>query len=104
MEETIVVFVTCGSEQQALAIGRVLVEERLAACANLLQPIRSLYRWEGKLCDETEWLLVAKTRVSLFGPLEGRVKSLHSYTVPEIIAIPVAAGHLPYLQWVLDNT
>jgi periplasmic divalent cation tolerance protein len=104
MEETVVVFVTCGSEEEALAIGRVLVEERLAACVNLLQPVRSLYRWEGRLCDEAEWLLVAKTRASLFSALEGRVTSLHSYAVPEIIAIPIAAGHRPYLQWVVDNT
>jgi periplasmic divalent cation tolerance protein len=104
MEETVAVLVTCGSEDQALTIGRVLVEERLAACVNLFQSVRSLYRWEGKLCDETEWLLVVKTRASLFSALEDRVTSLHSYVVPEIIAIPITKGHGPYLQWILDNT
>jgi periplasmic divalent cation tolerance protein len=98
------VFVSCGSEEEALNIGCALVEERLAACANMVSPVRSIYRWEGKICDEKEWLLVIKTRQSLFEELSRRVKALHSYSVPEIIALPITGGTPPYLNWIEENT
>ena len=104
MSDFIVVFVTCGSEEEALKIGRTLVEERLAACANIVSPLRSIYRWEGKICDEKEWLLVIKTRQSRFEDLAQGVKSLHSYSVPEIIALPITGGSPPYLNWIEENT
>jgi periplasmic divalent cation tolerance protein len=104
VSDFIVVFVTCGSEEEALKIGRTLVEERLAACANIISPIRSIYRWEGKICDEKEWLLLIKTRESLFEDLAKRVKALHSYTVPEIIALPIVEGSPAYLNWIAENT
>ena len=100
----IVVFVTCGSEEEALKIAHALVEERLAACANIVSPIRSIYRWEGKICDEKEWLLLIKTRQSLFEELAKRVKALHSYSVPEIIGLPITEGSSAYLNWIEENT
>ncbi len=99
-----VVLVTCGSEEEALKIAHALVEDHLAACVNLLTPIRSIYRWEGKIWDEKEWLLIIKTQAKRFDELEKRVKSLHSYAVPEIISLPIEEGSSPYLTWIRENT
>jgi periplasmic divalent cation tolerance protein len=104
MAEPIVVLVTCSSEEEALKIAGALVEERLAACANLIAPVRSIYRWEGKIWDEKEWLLIIKTQSQRFEELEKKVKSLHSYTVPEIISLPINEGSLSYLNWIKENT
>jgi periplasmic divalent cation tolerance protein len=104
MSAPIVVFVTCGSEEEALKIANALVESRLAACANLVAPIRSIYRWEGKIWDEKEWLLIIKTEKHRFEELEKRVKSLHSYSVPEIISLPIVEGSSAYLNWIRENT
>jgi len=104
MSAPIVVFVTCGSEEEALKIANALVESRLAACANLVAPIRSIYRWEGKIWDEKEWLLIIKTEKQRFEELEKRVKSLHSYSVPEIISLPIVEGSSAYLDWIRENT
>lgn len=104
MSDFIVVFVTCGSEEEALRIARTLVEESLAACANIVSPLRSIYRWEGKIWDEKEWLLIIKTQESRFEDLARRVKDLHSYSVPEIIALPIVKGSLHYLTWIEENT
>ena len=104
MSNPIVVFVTCGSEEEGLKIANALVEEHLAACANLISPIRSIYRWEGKIWDEKEWLLIIKTQKDRFWELEKKVKSLHSYSVPEIISLPIVEGSSAYLDWIRDNT
>ncbi len=104
MSDPIVVLVTCGSEEEALKIANALVAEHLAACANILSPIRSIYRWEGKIWDEREWLLIIKTQGHLFAELGKKVKSLHSYSVPEIICLPIVEGSLPYLNWIKENT
>jgi periplasmic divalent cation tolerance protein len=104
MPESLVVFVTCGSEEECLKIAHALVQERLAACVNLMSPIRSIYRWEGKICDEKEWLLVIKTQTARFDDLEKRVKALHSYSVPEIIALPIVTGSPSYLNWLEEMT
>lgn len=100
----IVVLVTCGTEEEALQISHALVEERLAACVNLASPLRSIYRWEGKICDEREWLLIIKTRMDRFEEIEKKVKSLHSYSVPEVIALPIVQGSASYLQWLEEMT
>jgi len=100
----IVVLVTCGSEEEALKIANALVEEHLAACVNLVSPIRSIYRWEGKIWDEKEWLLIIKTQKQRFEVLEKKVKSLHSYSVPEVISLPIGEGSSPYLQWLGEMT
>jgi periplasmic divalent cation tolerance protein len=104
MSEPMIVFVTCGSEEEALNISRALVEEQLAACVNLISPVRSIYRWEGKIWDEKEWLLIIKTQRKRFDELEKKVKSLHSYSVPEIIALPITAGSSSYLDWLAEMT
>jgi len=104
MSQPIVVLVTCGSEEEALKIANALVEERLAACTNLISPIRSIYRWEGKIWDEKEWLLIIKTQSHRFGELEKKVKSLHSYSVPEIVSLPITEGSPPYLNWLVEMT
>ena len=80
------------------------MEERLAACANMVSPLRSIYRWEGKIWDEKEWLLIIKTQQSKFEDLAKRVKALHSYSVPEIIALPITEGSPAYLNWIEENT
>jgi len=104
MPESLVVFVTCASEEEGLKIAHALVQERLAACVNLMSPIRSIYRWEGKICDEKEWLLIIKTQTARFDDLEKRVKALHSYSVPEIIALPIVTGSPSYLNWLEEMT
>ncbi len=104
MPESLVIFVTCGSEEESLKIARILVEERLAACVNLVSPIRSIYRWEGKIWEENEWLLVIKTQVARFDDVERRVIGLHSYSVPEIIALPIIKGYSFYLNWLKEVT
>jgi len=102
--EPIVVFVTCGSEEEGLKIANALVEGRLAACANLISPVRSIYRWEGKIWNEKEWLLILKTQKDRFEELEKKVKSLHSYSVPEIIGLPISEGSSSYLKWIKEST
>jgi periplasmic divalent cation tolerance protein len=104
MNEISIVLITAGNEEEAARIGRTLVEERLAACANIVPRLRSIYRWKGQICDEQECLIIAKTRTSLFQSLEKRVKELHSYEVPEIISFPVVRGLPQYLEWVNMET
>jgi periplasmic divalent cation tolerance protein len=104
MPEFVVIFVTVGSSSEGAKIAQALVEERLAACVNRMGPVRSIYNWKGKLCKENEELLIIKSRRELFGALEKRVREIHSYEVPEIIALPVAEGSGPYLEWVEKNT
>jgi len=104
MPDPIVAFVTCGSEEEALKIANALVEAHLAACVNLIAPIRSIYRWEGEIWDEKEWLLIIKTQKQRFEALEKRVRSLHSYSVPEIISLPITEGSSAYLNWIKENT
>jgi periplasmic divalent cation tolerance protein len=99
-----VVLVTCPSRVVGETVGRALVDERLAACVNVVPGVRSIYRWEGKVRRDPEVLLVIKTRRTHLPALQRKVKSLHPYTVPEIIALPIAAGSAPYLAWVQHST
>jgi periplasmic divalent cation tolerance protein len=101
--DTVVVYVTAPSAEEARTLARVLVDERLAACVNLL-PVESVYRWEGQVEEAAETLLVIKTRRAGLDALAARVRALHSYAVPEIIALPVVSGWPPYLQWIVDET
>lgn len=93
-----------GSEDEATKIARVLVEERLAACVNVVGPVRSIYRWRGAVEDAGEHLLIVKIRARMYAKVERRVKELHSYEVPEVIALPLAAGSRRYLEWLLEAT
>ncbi|MBT9171529.1 MAG: Divalent-cation tolerance protein CutA [Actinobacteria bacterium] len=102
--ENIVVFVTTSSEDEAANIARALVEGRLAACVNIVRNLRSIYRWQGKVEDESEVLMIVKTQRSLFDTLCKKVKELHSYTVPEIIALPIVEGSEDYLKWLKEVT
>ncbi len=104
MSEISIVLVTAGNEDEAVKIGKTLVEERLAACANIVPRVRSIYRWRGEIHDEQEVLIIIKTRTSLFQALEKRVKELHSYEVPEIISFPITRGLPQYLEWVAAET
>jgi periplasmic divalent cation tolerance protein len=104
MSQAIIVFVTCSSEEEALKIAHSLIEEHLAACVNLISPIRSIYRWEGKIWDEREWLLIIKTRKERFDELEKNVRSIHSYSVPEIVSLSVVKGSSSYLKWLEEMT
>ena len=97
--EPIVVLTTCPDEPAAARIARDLVESGLAACATRVGPVHSTYRWQGAIQDEPEVLLVIKTVSTRYSELEMRLKSLHPYEVPEIIALPVAAGSADYLSW-----
>ena len=99
MYEFIVVFVTAGSSAEGERLARALVEERLAACVNRIAALQSVYRWEGKVEESTEELLIIKTRADLFMALEKRVRELHSYAVPEVIALPIINGSENYLRW-----
>ena len=100
----IAVFVTASSEEEAIRIGRALVEARLAACVNVLSRVKSIYRWEEKLTEDYEILMIVKTQSALFSDLAECVQRLHSYTVPEIIALPIIEGSEPYLNWIKENT
>jgi len=97
--EALLVLVTVPTAEQAAALARALVEERLAACGNVVPGLRSIYRWEGQVHDEAEALLLLKTTRARFEPLRQAVLRLHPYQVPEVLALPVEAGSAPYLEW-----
>lgn len=97
-----VVLVTAPDEEKAAAMARTLVEEGLIACANLVPQVRSIYRWEGKVCDEREVLLVMKAPAERYAALQSRILALHPYAVPEVLRLDVAEGSPAYLQWVLS--
>lgn len=104
MSKIIVIFVTASSLDEARKIGQTLVEEGLAACCNIIQPIESIFKWQGKLNIEHEVLMIFKTREEKFDTVEKRIKQLHSYEVPEIIAMPITHGSKSYLDWVKKET
>ncbi len=96
------VWVSAGSEAEAIAIAQALVQEKLAACVNIT-PMTSIYTWQSQLCQDREWQLSIKTKRICFEALKQRVAELHSYEVPEIIAIPIEAGSQNYLSWIDAN-
>jgi len=100
--DLVVVFIMAGSAEEAEKIAKDLVEGRLAACVNVVPQVGSWFFWDEKLCREGETLLVAKSSMALWDRLVVRVKELHSYEVPEIIALPIVAGSEDYLRWVRD--
>jgi periplasmic divalent cation tolerance protein len=99
MNEHIQVFTTTENKDDAGKIARDLVEKRLVACAQVFGPIMSTYRWKGKIEEEEEWLCILKTRSESYEELEKRIKSIHPYEEPEILALPVVKGSRGYLDW-----
>ena len=99
-----VVYITAGSEAEASTLANSLVSEGLAACVNRIGPMQSTYVWEGKLEQDTEYLLIAKTRLALLETLTARIQALHSYSTPEIIALPIVGGSAAYLNWIRQST
>ena len=104
MTDAVVVLVTAPTPERAAEIARAVVGERLAACGNVVPGIKSVYRWEGKVQEDEEALLVLKTTRARFDALRARVLALHPYDVPEVIALPVEAGSAAYLQWIAAET
>ena len=104
MTEKLTVLITAPDEENAARIGRALVEERLAACANIIKGVRSIYRWKEEIFDEPECMLLIKTAADKFALLEKRVRELHPYEVPEVIAVKISEGSKQYLDWIEENT
>ncbi len=102
--DAIIVLITASSREEAAKIAEMLVNERLAACVNIVPEIRSLFFWEGKTQEAGETLLICKSRQALLERLITRVKAVHSYSVPEILALPVIGGSQEYLEWVREST
>jgi periplasmic divalent cation tolerance protein len=102
--ECVVVLITAPGEEAAAEIAEEIVRVKLAACVNIVRDVRSIYRWRGKTQDEEEVLMVVKTRRTLFPELMRRVKKLHRYEVPEIIALPIVEGSEDYLAWLKEET
>ncbi len=97
--EYIIVFVTTTNKAEAERIAQTLLEEKLIACANIVSPVTSLFHWQGKIDKAEECLVIMKSRRDLFAPLALRLKGLHSYEVPEILAVPIVEGSEAYLSW-----
>ncbi|MBI4686373.1 MAG: divalent-cation tolerance protein CutA [Nitrospirae bacterium] len=100
----IAVFITTSNEDEAAKIAKELVDARLAACVNIVKNIRSIYLWQGKIEDDSEVLMIAKTQKALFDALSKKVKELHSYSTPEIIALPIVDGSEEYIKWLREST
>lgn len=99
MEEYLQVFTTLEKREDAGRIAKAIVEKRLAACVQVIGPIMSSYWWEGKVQTAEEWLCLMKTRKNLYPRLEEALRAIHPYDVPEIVAVPIVAGHADYLNW-----
>jgi periplasmic divalent cation tolerance protein len=103
MSDALVVLTTVARAEDAEYIAREMVERRLAACVNLLPPVTSVYRWQGEVTREQEHLLLMKTHKDRFEALRARLVEIHPYETPEVIALPVVAGHAAYLQWIDES-
>lgn len=104
MTDKIAVLSTCDSAEQAGRIARHVVQLRLAACVNIVPGVTSVYRWKGAVEEASEWLLIIKTRRELFDRLRAEIERLHSYEVPEVVALPIVDGAGAYLRWLAAET
>ena len=102
LEKITVVMTSVGTEQQAVEISEELITRRLATCINIVPCLRSIYRWKGKVCEDTEYLLLIKTPEKLFEQVSLAIREYHSYELPEILAVPVTAAETNFHQWVLQ--
>jgi periplasmic divalent cation tolerance protein len=102
LEKISVVMTSVGTEQQAVEISEELISRRLATCINIVPCLRSIYRWKGKVCEDTEYLLLIKTPEKLFDEVSSAIREYHSYELPEILALPVTAAETNFHQWVLQ--
>ena len=103
MTDKRIVLTTCGSEDEARRIANYLVENQLAACVNLIPQVNSIFRWQGKVESVWEWLLLAKTTAQRFPQVRDAIRGLHSYEVPECVALSIEDGSASYLQWIEDS-
>ena len=103
MTDKKVVLTTAGSQEQARAIANALVERRLAACVNIISPVESVYRWQGKVETAPEWLLLIKTTADAFAAVRDAIRRLHSYEVPECVMLAIEDGSPEYLTWIADS-
>ena len=104
MTDARIVLTTAGSAEEAGKIAGALVERRLAACVNIVPQIRSIYRWQNKVEDAMEWLLMVKTTLGAFSQVLEAIHELHSYELPECVMLEVSDGSAPYLDWIATNT
>jgi len=102
--QPLVAYCTCPDQTTAERIAETLVAERLAACVNIVPGLTSVYRWQSQVRRDAEVLMIIKTRGVVYSLLETRIRELHPYEVPEIVALPIQAGSAPYLLWLNDNT
>ena len=103
MTDKVVVLTTAASRDEGKKLARHLVETRLAACVNISQPIESVYRWQGQIAEEGEFLLIIKSTRELFSEIKAEISKIHSYQTPEIICLPIIDGSPHYLQWISDS-
>jgi len=102
LEKIILVMTSVGTEQQAVEISEELITRRFATCINIVPCLRSIYRWKGKMCEDTEYLLLIKTPEKLFEQVSSAIREYHSYELPEILAVPVTAAESNFHRWVLE--
>jgi len=102
LEEITLVLTSVGTEQQAVEISEELIARRLATCVNIVPCLRSIYRWKGKVCEDTEHLLFIKTPQRLFEAVSEAIREFHSYELPEILGFPITAAESNFHQWILD--
>jgi len=100
----VMVYVTAGSREEAALLARTVIEEKLAACANILAEMTSVYRWQGEVCEEPEFAIVMKSRRDLIGRLTERIKALHSYDCPCVVALDISEGNPAFLDWIAQET
>ncbi len=103
MTDKVVIMVTAASRRECRKIAKRLIDQKLAACVNITQPIQSLYRWEGKIDESKEFLMFIKTNRNLFPQIKAEISLIHSYHTPEIICLPIIDGSPNYLQWISDS-
>jgi periplasmic divalent cation tolerance protein len=103
MTDKRIVLTTAGSQEEARKIARHLVDHRLAACVNIIAPVESIYRWQGKVESSEEWLLVVKTTLDHFASVRDAIRELHGYELPECVAIAIEDGSASYLEWLTES-